>query len=605
MSKRTANAKQTIVSADDLRAAGAMISKSVSWERTAMNLLWQLRNNAKIKDYLQSPRLLITFGRDGAVYIEAKDGVIQNPAYLYLASGKNESSDHIALSREETAVYEQALNASKGAPDLPGLPYRHEIPMLPGGNTQPPETFVLAEKDGTDEMIRMAKAYVLEDGSSFGKLPLLEIGALKTYDRMEIESFGIIRNALEDYKNSGDTQPLTIAVFGSPGSGKSFGIKQIAKKLFSKDELESETFNVSQFTDTDDLADAFRWVCSVNEKGKLPLLFLDEFDSADLSGTALGWLKSYLAPMQDGEYYDATGKHTLGKCILVFAGATSPTFHDFQHPENYEFFRDQKGPDFVSRVKCFIDIAGPNPRTPDEKSYVLRRAVLLRTFLDRYDIKKIDESIVQAMLLVPTYHFGARSMETIIKMSRCKNGVLNPSDLPLSVQMAPHISARAFTNLLLQDVIEYSVDGEIARQIHMQYCENMAGQGKKLPNCVPWDELSPHFKLSNINLAMSYRDKLELIGCEIRPLTPEKPPLKRFTEKEILVMAKQEHDRWVREKIEDGWAFAPVRNDKKKQHDCLVPWEELTEEIRGLDKEPCANIIPILSEMGYGVYRKQ
>jgi len=45
MSKQTVKAKQTIVSADELRAAGAMISKSVSWERTAMNLLWQLRNN--------------------------------------------------------------------------------------------------------------------------------------------------------------------------------------------------------------------------------------------------------------------------------------------------------------------------------------------------------------------------------------------------------------------------------------------------------------------------------------------------------------------------------------------------------------------------------
>jgi len=208
------------------------------------------------------------------------------------------------------------------------------------------------------------------------------------------------------------------------------------------------------------------------------------------------------------------------------------------------------------------------------------------------------------MLLVPTYHFGARSMETIVKMSRCKNGVLNPSDLPLGIQMAAHVSVRAFTNLLLLDVIENSVDGEIARKIHEEYCESMAAQGKKRPNCVPWEALSPHFKLSNINHAMSYREKLELIGCEMRPITPEHPPLKRFTKNDILTMAKQEHDRWMHEKLEDGWTFAPVRNNDKKLHNFLVPWEELTEEVQGYDKEPCANIIAILGRMGYGVYRK-
>jgi len=601
MSNQSTTTQQKIISADDLRAKSAMISKAVSWERTAMNLLWQLRNNEKIKHYLQSPRLLVTFGGEGAVYIETRDGVIQNPAYLYLKHGRNEGSAPTAFSK---AAYSRAMNAANGAPKLPGMRYCHEIPILPDGNTQPPDTFVLAEKDGLEEMIRMAEAYVQGDFGAFGKLPLLEIGGLKTYDRMEIEAFGVIRNVLEDYKKGNDKQPLTIAVFGSPGSGKSFGIKQIAKSLFSKDELESETYNVSQFTEPDDLAEAFRWVNSVNEKGKLPLLFLDEFDSAGLDGTALGWLKSYLAPMQDGEYYDAEGKHEIGKCIIVFAGATSTTFRDFRSPADLSFFTEQKGPDFVSRVKCFIDIAGPNPRTGSEKSYILRRAVLLRSFLDRYGVKKIDENVARAMLLVPQYKFGARSMETIIKMSRCENGVLNPAALPMGSQMEAQVTDRAFTNLLLLDVLENSTEGEIARQIHLAYCKSMEEQGEKRPNCVPWEELSPHFKLSNINQAMSYRDKLERIGCEMRPLGGDTPPLERFDEKELETMAIQEHKRWMDEKLEDGWSYAPIPNKDKKQSDCLVEWDKLTSQVQGWDKEPCENIITILRGMGYGVYRK-
>ena len=604
MSKLNNTTQKTVVSADDLRAQGAMISKAVSWERTVMNLLWQLRNNAKIRDYLQSPRLLVTFGGDGAVYIETKDGVIKDPAYLYLAQGRNEGYAPAAVSRGKTAMYMRAMKAADGAPKFPGLPHRHEIPILPDGNTQPPNTFILAEKDGLDEMIRLAKAYVHGDDSALCKLPLLEIGGLKTYDRMEIEAFSVIRNAMEDYKRGKDTQPLTISVFGSPGSGKSFGIKQIAKSLFSKDELESETFNVSQFIKADDLAKAFRWVCSVNEQGKLPLLLLDEFDSAGLDGAALGWLKSYLAPMQDGEYYDIEGKHKLGRCVLVFAGATSTTFREFRNPADLEFFRAQKGPDFVSRVTCFIDIAGLNPRTGGEKSYIFRRAVLLRSFLERYHIASIDENVVQALLLVPYYKFGARSMETIIKMSHCKDGVLCPTDLPIGSQMDAHIPVQAFTNLLLLDVLENSTEGVIARQIHTAYCESMEEQGEMRQNCVPWETLSPHFKLSNISQAMSYREKLEMIGCEMRPLMPGQPPLESFTEKEIETLAIQEHKRWIDEKLEDGWTYAPIPNKDKKQNDCLVEWDKLTPQVQCWDKEPCANIIPILVEMGYGVYHK-
>jgi len=54
---------------------------------------------------------------------------------------------------------------------------------------------------------------------------------------------------------------------------------------------------------------------------------------------------------------------------------------------------------------------------PYEKSYILRRALLLRSFLQRNHIDAVDKNIVDAMLHVPQYLHGARSMETIIKQS--------------------------------------------------------------------------------------------------------------------------------------------------------------------------------------------
>ena len=61
--------------------------------------------------------------------------------------------------------------------------------------------------------------------------------------------------------------------------------------------------------------------------GKIPLVFFDEFDSA-FKGK-LGWLKYFLAPMQDGVFRLGDSVHPIGKAIFVLAGGTSSTYRQF------------------------------------------------------------------------------------------------------------------------------------------------------------------------------------------------------------------------------------------------------------------------------------
>jgi hypothetical protein len=37
----------------------------------------------------------------------------------------------------------------------------------------------------------------------------------------------------------------------------------------------------------------------------------------------------------------------------------------------------------------------------------------------------------------------------------------------------------------------------------------------------------------------------------------------------------QSHESWLREKIETGWSYGPVKDAGKKEHPCFVPYAEL------------------------------
>ena len=35
------------------------------------------------------------------------------------------------------------------------------------------------------------------------------------------------------------------------------------------------------------------------------------------------------------------------------------------------------------------------------------------------------------------------------------------------------------------------------------------------------------------------------------------------------------HKNWMKDKLKEGWVYAPVKDVEKKEHPCMVPYEEL------------------------------
>ena len=658
-----------VLSADVLRSAGALVSRQISWERTTTELVWQLRNNPRLGRLLGVPEMLVIFAEDGAVHIQRTGG--ETTAVLTLFHGGFEGQireqSGLCIPDAWTVMVAAAAKEWKARADsaTPGCEFnagavlgpaaaltrtgyvlgggrlekwleadakgafRYRVPITKNERQPDPVYWCAVNSLGGSGIQERAFNYVMEGQKAIDGVPRFSCGALTTIDRREIEAFQNIRGLIVDYAASSAQRPLSVAVFGAPGSGKSFGVTQIAKAVLPG-VAEKLEFNVSQMVSQGDLAVAFHQVRDVILSGKLPIVFFDEFDS-DRDGRPLGWLKSFLMPMQDGKFRDESGEHPMGKCILVFAGGTSPSFEEFCRPMNagseggaspeenadHVRFKNAKGPDFVSRLRGTINVLGPNQNSSGDRNYILRRALLLRSLLERKLNAKgampISPDVLRAMLLVPKYKHGARSMEAILDMSHIASASWDPASLPFYTQLSLHVDADAFIRLVLRDVV-LNAHGELlaravhedylAKLVHEDYLEKQEKRGvTSPPNQIPWEQLDEEVRRSNREQALDIPKKLLSVGCDFDAGDSPYPSLERFTPEEIMRLAQDEHIRWMAQKMRTGWTHAPVRDNAAKKHPCLVDWEELSLEERQKDIDAAENIIPLLKKAGLRVYR--
>ncbi|KAK4204779.1 hypothetical protein QBC40DRAFT_329229 [Triangularia verruculosa] len=170
----------------------------------------------------------------------------------------------------------------------------------------------------------------VEDVLAF--VPAARFNALVTADRTEIEQFRRIACEIETYLRGPREKPLSIAVFGQPGSGKSFGVEQVIKSIMkeTKQEIDFVDLNLSQFQGIKDLEQTFENICSKSTSGKLPVVFFDEFDTTFL-GTPRYWLRHFISPLQNGTWTHGNDTKILGAGIYVFIGGTAKTFAEFSH----------------------------------------------------------------------------------------------------------------------------------------------------------------------------------------------------------------------------------------------------------------------------------
>ena len=67
------------------------------------------------------------------------------------------------------------------------------------------------------------------------------------------------------------------------------------------------------------------------------------------------------------------------------------------------------------------------------------------------------------------------------------------------------------------------------------------------------------------------------------------------------VIAKNTHEVWSQHRMDEGWTYGPVRDEKAMKHPCLVPYAELSENEKDYDRATAMNAIKLLVKLGYKI----
>ncbi len=162
----------------------------------------------------------------------------------------------------------------------------------------------------------------------------------------------------------------------------------------------------------------------------------------------------------------------------------------------------------------------------------------------------------------------------------------------------------AVRDVCVPDVLFGFHGDALASIIHDYYRDSIAAQGRSLdgtPAGESWENLYESYKQASRHQADHVPGKLASIDSFI--VHERESDFFAFTASEAEHLSIIEHDRWCADRYLDGWQYGPERDNTAKIHPELIAYDDLTDDMKDLDRYAVRLVPALLGRQGLAVKR--
>jgi hypothetical protein len=152
--------------------------------------------------------------------------------------------------------------------------------------------------------------------------------------------------------------------------------------------------------------------------------------------------------------------------------------------------------------------------------------------------------------------------------------------------------------------IQHRLD-RLAVAIHEGYVRSRLAEGEEIgarPAIVPWEALPETYREESRSQGDHHWIKARELGLFAVPLADAAnhgvKTLECLPAAHLEALSKAEHDRWVCSRLAQGWRYSETRDDARLRHDNLVPWEQLSDAVKGYDRSAILEMPRAFEEAG-------
>ena len=69
------------------------------------------------------------------------------------------------------------------------------------------------------------------------------------------------------------------------------------------------------------------------------------------------------------------------------------------------------------------------------------------------------------------------------------------------------------------------------------------------------------------------------------------------------LLARNVHEVWSQTRMAQGWTYGEERDDQRKRHPCLIPYEELPESEKLFDRNTSQQTLKLIMKLGFRIVK--